>query len=139
MLRTSIAFLAAVIAALSAASTAPAPTASTTLKVMSFNIFYGGDELNLQTRQFCKDPAGCPETLDQVAAAIRTSGADVVGLQEPTMNTRTIAEKLGWNYSERTSYMSRFPIIDPPGANGLYVFVEPEPGRVVAVENVHLP
>ena len=139
MLRTSIALLAAVLAALCAASAAPAPTASTTLKVMSFNIFYGGDELNLQTRQFCKDPAGCPETLDQVAAAIRASGADVVGLQEPTMNTRTIAEKLGWNYSERTSYMSRFPIIDPPGANGLYVFVEPEPGRVVAVANVHLP
>ena len=139
MLRTWIALLAAFLAALCAASAAPAPTASTTLKVMSFNIFYGGDELNLQTRQFCRDPAGCPETLDQVVAAIRASGADVVGLQEPTMNTRTIAEKLGWNYSERTSYMSRFPIIDPPGANGLYVFVEPEPGRVVAVANVHLP
>jgi endonuclease/exonuclease/phosphatase family metal-dependent hydrolase len=139
MLRTWIALLAAFLAALCAASAAPAPTASTTLKVMSFNIFYGGDELNLRTRQFCKDPAGCPETLDQVAAAIRASGADVVGLQEPTMNTRTIAEKLGWNYSERTSYMSRFPIIDPPGANGLYVFVEPVPGRVVAVANVHLP
>jgi hypothetical protein len=139
MLRTWIAVLAAFFAALCAASAAPAPTATTTLKVMSFNIFYGGDELNLQTRQFCKDPAGCPETLDQVVAAIRASGADVVGLQEPTMNTRTIAEKLGWNYSERTSYMSRFPIIDPPGANGLYVFVEPVPGRVVAVANVHLP
>ena len=139
MLRTWITLLAAFLAALCAASAAPAPTASTTLKVMSFNIFYGGDELNLQTRQFCKDPAGCPETLDQVVSAIRASGADVVGLQEPTMNTRTIAEKLGWNYSERTSYISRFPIIDPPGANGLYVFVEPEPGRVVAVANVHLP
>jgi len=139
MLRTWIAVLAAFFAALCAASAAPAPTATTTLTVMSFNIFYGGDELNLQTRQFCKDPAGCPETLDQVVAAIRASGADVVGLQEPTMNTRTIAEKLGWNYSERTSYMSRFPIIDPPGANGLYVFVEPVPGRVVAVANVHLP
>ncbi len=139
MLRNSIALLAALLAALSAASAAPAPTASTTLKVMSFNIFYGGDELNLQTRQFCKDPAGCPETLEQVVVAIRASGADVVGLQEPTMNTRTIAEKLGWNYSERTSYISRFPIIDPPGANGLYVFVEPVPGRVVAVANVHLP
>ncbi len=139
MLRNSIALLAVLLAALSAASAAPAPTASTTLKVMSFNIFYGGDELNLQTRQFCKDPAGCPETLEQVVVAIRASGADVVGLQEPTMNTRTIAEKLGWNYSERTSYISRFPIIDPPGANGLYVFVEPVPGRVVAVANVHLP
>jgi Endonuclease/Exonuclease/phosphatase family len=139
MLRTWIACLAALLAVLFAASATPAPTGSTTLKVMSFNIFYGGDELNLQTRQFCRDPAGCPETLDQVAAAIRASGADVVGLQEPTMNTRTIAEKLGWNYSERTSYISHFPIIDPPGANGLYVFVEPEPGRVVAAANVHLP
>src|SRR6188474_149395 len=143
MLRTRIGLLAGMLAAatllLAPTGGATAPTASTTLKVMSFNIFYGGDELNLQTRQFCKDPAGCPETLDQVAAAIRASGADVVGLQEPTMNTRTIAEKLGWNYSERTSYMSRFPIIDPPGAKGLYVFVEPGPGRVVAVANVHLP
>jgi len=144
MLRTWIGLAAAVLAAVALASAAPqsgrsAASASTTLKVMTFNIFYGGDELNLQTRQFCKDPAGCPETLDQVAAAIRASRADVVGLQEPTMNTRTIAEKLGWNYSERTSYMSRFPIIDPPGANGLYVFVEPVPGRVVAVANVHLP
>jgi endonuclease/exonuclease/phosphatase family metal-dependent hydrolase len=138
-MRTWIACAAALVVALFAASAAPAPTAGTTLKVMSFNIFYGGDELNLQTRQFCRDPAGCPETLDQVVAAIRASGADVVGLQEPTMNTRTIAEKLGWNYSERTSYISHFPIIDPPGANGLYVFVEREPGRVVAVANVHLP
>jgi hypothetical protein len=42
--------------------------------MMSFNILYGGDELNLATRKFCKDPAGCLETLDQVATAIR-SGA----------------------------------------------------------------
>ena len=55
------------------------------------------------------------------------------------MNTRTIAEKLGWNYSERTSVISHYPIVDPPGANGLYVFVEPEPGKVVAMANTHLP
>ena len=58
MLRTWIALLAALLAALCAASAAPAPTASTTLKVMSFNIFYGGDELNLQTRQFCRTRPG---------------------------------------------------------------------------------
>ena len=139
MLRNSIALLAALLAALSAASAAPAPTASTTLKVMSFNIFYGGDELNLQTRQFCKDPAGCPETLDHVAFAIRASGADVVGLEEATMNTCLLASKLGWNCSARTQIISRYPIVDPPGANGLYVFVEPQPGRVVAVSDVHLP
>src|SRR6187551_1932247 len=143
MLRIRIGLLAGMLAAatllLAPTGGGTAPTATTTLKVMSFNIFYGGDELNLQTRQFCKDPAGCPETLDQVVAAIRASGADVVGLQESTMNTRTIAEKLGWNYSERTSVISRYSIIDPPGARGLYVFVEPEPGKVVAMANTHLP
>jgi endonuclease/exonuclease/phosphatase family protein len=139
MLRSWIVLLASLLAALAVASPAPAPTVSTTLKVMTFNIFYGGDELNLQTRQFCRDPAGCPETVDQVVAAIRASGADVVGLEEATMNTCLIAGKLGWNCSPRTQIISRFPIVDPPGADGLYVFVEPRPGRVVAVSDVHLP
>ena len=53
-------------------------------------------------------------------------------LEEATMNTCLIAGKLGWNCSARTQIISRFPIVDPPGANGLYVFVEPQPGRVVA-------
>jgi hypothetical protein len=124
---------------LAPASTGAAPDPSLQLRVMSFNIFYGGDELNLQTRQFCRDPAGCPETLDQVAAAIRASGADVVGLEEATMNTCPLAEKLGWHCNPRTQVISRYPIVDPPGGNGLYVFVEPLPGRVVAVSDVHLP
>jgi hypothetical protein len=143
VLRTRIGLFAGALAAavllLAPSSGVTAASGSVTLKVMSFNIFYGGDELNMQTGQFCKDPAGCPETLDQVVAAIRASGADVVGLQEPTMNTQTIAEKLGWNFSERTSVISHYPIVDPPGANGLYVFVEPEPGKVVAMANTHLP
>jgi endonuclease/exonuclease/phosphatase family metal-dependent hydrolase len=123
----------------SAESGQSAASPSMTLRVMSFNIFYGGDELNLQTRQFCRDPAGCPETLDQVANAIRASGADVVGLEEATMNTCPLAQKLGWHCSARTQIISRYPIVDPPGANGLYVFIEPLPGRVVAVSDVHLP
>jgi len=139
MLRSWTVLLASLFAALALVPAAPAPTVSTTLKVMTFNIFYGGDELNLETRQFCRDPAGCPETLDQVVAAIRASGADVVGLEEATMNTCLIAGKLGWNCSARTQIISRFPIVDPPGANGLYVFVEPQPGRIVAVSDVHLP
>jgi endonuclease/exonuclease/phosphatase family metal-dependent hydrolase len=134
-----VAVFAVAVCLLAGASPAPAADPSVTLRVMSFNIFYGGDELNLQTRQFCKDPAGCPETLDQVAAAIRASGADVVGLNEATMNTCPLAQKLGWHCSARTQIISRHPIVDPPGANGLYVFVEPLPGRVVAVSDVHLP
>jgi hypothetical protein len=140
VLRAGLAGLAATTLLLIGAPTgASAPDDSVTLRVMSFNIFYGGDELNLQTRQFCKDPAGCPETLDQVAEAIRASGAGVVGLEEATMNTCPLADKLGWNCSARTQIISRYPIVDPPGANGLYVFVEPTPGRVVAVSDVHLP
>ena len=140
MLRTRVgAVLVALAVASLAATGSSASPSPITLKVMSFNIFYGGDELNLQTRQFCKDPAGCPETLDQVAVAIRASGADVVGLEEATMNTCPLAAKLDWHCSERTQIISRYPIVDPPGAKGLYVFVEPEPGRVVAVSDVHLP
>jgi exonuclease III len=122
----------------------PAPAAveaasPLTLRVMTFNIFYGGDELDLSTGDWCTEPTGCQDAFAQVVAAIRESGADVVGLQETTMNAGPIAEELGWNYSERTHVISRFPIVDPPGADGDYVFVEPEPGRVVAVANTHLP
>jgi hypothetical protein len=35
--------------------------------------------------------------------------------------------------------ISRFPIVDPPGAAGRYVWVEVLPGRYVAIGNVHLP
>lgn len=133
------AVVAALLVALPASSGTTAASGAVTLRVMSFNIFYGGDALNLQTRQFCRDAVGCPETLDQVAEAIRASGADVVGLEEATMNTCPLAEKLGWHCSPRTQIISRYPIIDPPKANGLYLFVEPSPGRVVAVSDVHLP
>ena len=60
-------------------------------------------------------------------------------MQEATGNTRKVAEALGWNYNERTQVISRFPIVDPGGADGLYVFVQPTPSTVVAVSNVHLP
>jgi endonuclease/exonuclease/phosphatase family metal-dependent hydrolase len=108
------------------------------LSVMTFNIFYGGDELDLNTGDFCEIADGCEATLPEVIATIRASGADVVGLQEAERNTRRIAEMLGWNYDERNHLISRFPLIDPPGADGVYAFVEVEPGRFVAAANLHL-
>lgn len=42
-----------------------AETPSTTLRVMTFNIFYGGDELDLETDDWCTRPVGCQRTLDQ--------------------------------------------------------------------------
>ncbi len=35
--------------------------------------------------------------------------------------------------------ISRFPILDPPHSHGLFTYVEPTPGRVIAVANTHLP
>lgn len=42
-----------------------------------------------------------PEDTRPVVSAIDAAEADIVGLQEPTVNTRTIAERLGWQASER--------------------------------------
>jgi endonuclease/exonuclease/phosphatase family metal-dependent hydrolase len=117
----------------------PAKPPEMTLRVATFNIFYGGDEMVLASRDWCTDPAGCQETFAAVVDGIKQSKADVVGLQEGTGNTRKIAEALGWNYSERTQVISRFPIVDPGGADGLYVFVQPTPSTVVAISNTHLP
>ena len=120
---------------------APPPAAATpvTIKVMTLNIFYGGDEWNLDTGQWCNDPAGCPETLDHVAAEIEAAGADLVGLQEGTANECVLADLLGWFCEPRLQLISRFPLIDPPGAKGVYALAEVTTGRFVAIGNVHLP
>jgi hypothetical protein len=120
------------------ANASPAPD-TTVVRVMTLNIFYGGDELDLQTGNFCHRAAGCPETLAQVERVIGESGADIVGIEEGEHNTGVIAKALGWHASDRTQVISRFPIVDPPGADGLYVWVEVLPGRFVAIGNVHLP
>ncbi|MET7392216.1 endonuclease/exonuclease/phosphatase family protein [Dactylosporangium sp. NPDC005572] len=119
---------------------APAAASATTrLRVMTLNIFYGGDDLDLSTGDFCAEPDGCPGTLRELERLIRDARADVVGVQEPERNVERIAADLGWYGSNRAHVMSRFPLIDPPGSNGLYVFVQVAPGRVVAVANAHLP
>lgn len=82
-----------------------------TIRVMSFNIWVGGES--------GKQP------LDQTAEVIRAARADIVGIQEGSGaerngkrpdNARVIAEKLGWNYISQgdgdTSIMSRFKIVD---------------------------
>jgi hypothetical protein len=109
------------------------------LRVMTFNIFYGGDELDLGTNDWCAKRRGCLETFEKVVDTIRASGADVVGIEEGEGSTRRLARALGWHASERTQVISRYRLIDPPGANGLYVFVELGPGEVVAIANTHLP
>jgi endonuclease/exonuclease/phosphatase family metal-dependent hydrolase len=93
------------------------------LRVMSFNIEWGGTQVSFE----------------QVVEAIRQSRADVVGIQEAQGNLQRLAGELDWHFDLRNYVISKFPLIEPPGANGRYVFVEVEPGRIVAIANVHLP
>lgn len=123
-----------------AGSIQAAPAQVTTrLRVMNLNIFYGGDELNLQSGNFCVRADGCPETLALVIEAIRRAQPDVVGIEEGEHNACAIALALGWNCSARMQIVSRLPLIDPPGGEGVYLFVQVAPGKVAAMMNVHLP
>ena len=106
---------------------------------MSQNTFYGGDDFDLATSDWCPTANGCPAALHRLAHVIEASGADVVGVQEPERNTGRLARLLGWYADPRAHVISRFPILDPGDANGLYTFVMPTPGRIVAVANIHLP
>jgi endonuclease/exonuclease/phosphatase family metal-dependent hydrolase len=121
------------------AFTPTAVAAPVVVKVMTLNIFYGGDEWNLRNGQWCADPAGCPETLGHVVSTIQAADPDIVGLQEGTANECVIADRLGWHCEPRLQLISRFPLVDPPGANGAYALAEVATGRFVAISNVHLP
>ena len=78
--------------ALGVRTPAPRPQpVSVSLSVMSLNIFYGGDDYDLATGDWCPVADGCPNGLRKLARLIRASGADVVGLQEAERNTQTLA------------------------------------------------
>jgi endonuclease/exonuclease/phosphatase family metal-dependent hydrolase len=116
-------------------------TTSLPLRVMSFNLWYGGDQVSL--------PAA--------AAALRLADADVVGLQEPEGNLARLAAMAGYPYyDERRNLMARYPLFDSgvgirtqPGAppygttalddDALPAWLMVRPGEVVAVANTHFP
>ncbi|MBC7872100.1 MAG: endonuclease/exonuclease/phosphatase family protein, partial [Chitinophagaceae bacterium] len=94
------------------------------LRVMTFNVWLGGELVDF----------------GKVVEAIQAANADVVGLQEVEGNARRLADALGWQHvSERMQIISRFPLIDPPAGNGVYIYIQINPGQVVAMANVHLP
>lgn len=94
------------------------------LSVMQFNIEYGGLGVNF----------------DSVPKAIEAAQADVVAVQEGCGQMARVAASLGWEYFDvRTQVASRFPLLNPGSGDGAPVYVEVEPGRIVAVINVHPP
>lgn len=121
----------AILLAACVTGTSTSPTANAThdassevdVRVMSFNIEWGGTHVSFAN----------------VVAAIKRADADVVGIQEAEGNLDKLAAALGWHYDLRNYVVSRYPLLDPPGADGKYVFVEVRPGNVVAIANLHLP
>ena len=104
----------------------PAPTSASdsgseaaTLRVMSFNIEYGGTVVGF----------------DHIVEGARASEADVILVNEPEGHVERLAKALGWDYwNRRVSVVSQLPLLDPPdGAD--YVYVQTSPGRVAAVDD----
>lgn len=109
---------------------------SQTVRVMSFNLWHGGD-------------AG-KQPLSQTLAVIKAGQADMVGIQEGEGtaprgeprpdNAAKLAKELGWNYfaqNGRTGIISRFSMVgNTPGKHG--VKLELSPGVQIYVFNVHL-
>jgi endonuclease/exonuclease/phosphatase family metal-dependent hydrolase len=105
------------------------------LKLMTFNVWRGGDQVNLQT----------------VVDTIRLANPDIVAIQEAEENFLQIGDMLGWSHvNPRTQLLSKYPILDPElneegmsveGEGGFshpYSYIEITPGKVIAVSNVHL-
>ena len=110
------------------------------VKVLTFNIWYGGDQLDFSA----------------VIAAIKAADADVVGLQEPDGKTLQIAALAGYPYADvRRHILSKYPIFDsgmgettseevPPYSiagldpDAVAAWIEIRPGQVFAMANSHL-
>ena len=89
------------------------------LSVLVYNIEYGGNA-----------------STDKV---MRTVDADVVGVLESYNRLPEIAAKTGYPYyNVGLQLLSKYPILEPSGADGLYALIEVRPGEVIAFFNTHL-
>ncbi len=98
------------------AAAAPGPLS---LSLLVFNVEYGG--------------TGASD------AVIRALDADVVAVLESYNRLPEIAEAAGYPYyNVGLQILSRYPILEPSGADGLYAWIEVRPGEAVALLNTHL-
>ncbi len=89
------------------------------LSVFEYNVEYAGDE-----------------TTD---AVIEDVDADVVGVLESYNRLPEMATNAGYPYyNVGLQILSRYPILEPSGAEGRYAFIQVRPGQVVAFFNIHL-
>ena len=100
-------------------TTTPAPATPVPLSLLVFNVEYGGSRAT-----------------DAVLADL---DADVVGVLESYNRLPEIAEAAGYPYYDvGLQILSKYPILEPSGADGLYAFIEVRPGEAVALVNTHL-
>ncbi|MFT5115050.1 MAG: endonuclease/exonuclease/phosphatase family metal-dependent hydrolase [Parasphingorhabdus sp.] len=103
------------------------PTASTAqnIKVMVFNIEYGGEHIDFS----------------QVIAAIQAADPDILMLEEADFNTKKVSDELGGShpyYDIGMQIVSKYPLYEPHNSKSAYTFAEVAPGKVVAIANAHL-
>ena len=93
------------------------------LKVMTFNIEYGGTVIDF----------------DAIVEGAIASDADVIALNEAYRHAGRLAERAGYPYaSPRLDVISRYPLLDPPAPTVAICSCRFAPGQVVAIANVHL-
>ncbi len=93
------------------------------------------DEVRLDVLVFNVEYGGGPET----DAVIRQLDADVVGVLESYERLPEIARRTGYpHFNTSLQLLSKYPILEPSGGDGLYALIEVEPGYVVPFFNVHL-
>src|SRR3954451_17365667 len=103
----------------SSTSRTPSAVPRVPLSLLVFNVEYGGT----------------PAT-DHV---IKDLDADVVGVLESYNRLPEIAKAAGYPYyNVGLQILSKYPILEPSGANGLYAYIEVAPGQAVALINTHL-
>ncbi|MPZ00899.1 MAG: hypothetical protein GEU97_23595 [Actinophytocola sp.] len=95
----------------------------TTVRVMTFNIWVGGEQVDF----------------NQVVNAIEVAGTDIVGLQEAAGNLDRLANELGWYHLKEVGrhqqIISRYPLVR--GAED-FAYALVDPAHAVAVSDVHL-
>ena len=105
-------------------SPSPTPSASGTaepiaLSLLVFNVEYAGSAAT--------------------DAVIADLDADVVGVLESYNRLPEIAERTGYPYyNVSLQILSKYPILEPSGSDGLYSLLEVRPGEAVAMINTHL-
>ena len=93
------------------------------VRLLTFNLWRGGIQVDIS----------------RVVDAIRLSAADIVALQEPEGRTCALADALGWSFADPAHHLlSRHPIYAPTDVPAHYALAEVQPGRFIALANLHL-